>query len=293
MNFIFDILSLLRVRHWIKNLFVFFGLVFSLNLFNPKLVILSSLCFFAFCFASSFVYIINDLIDIDKDRMHPTKKNRAIASSKIDLRLVVLLLIVLLIASLLLSIIVSFKIVIVILIYIVINILYSLFLKHIVILDVMVIAFGFVLSVLAGTFSIDVEASSWILLTTLSVSLFLGFGKRRNEIIVMGKDEYLHRPVLEHYNLKLLEYMIIVSVTLSIITYILYTIDSGTILKFDTDKLYYSVPLVIFGLFRYMYILFKKDRGGDPADIVSKDRYIIATVVIWIVIMILFIYKII
>jgi len=157
----------------------------------------------------------------------------------------------------------------------------------------MVIALGFVLRVLAGTFSIDVEASNWILLTTLSVSLFLGFGKRRNEIIVMGNKEYIHRPVLEHYNLKLLEYMIIVSVALAIITYILYTIDAETISKFNTNKLYYSVPLVIFGLFRYMYILFKKDSGGDPADIVSKDKFIIFTVIIWLILMILLIYKII
>ncbi|HOV14363.1 MAG TPA: decaprenyl-phosphate phosphoribosyltransferase, partial [Spirochaetota bacterium] len=260
---------------------------------NVKLLSISIICFVSFCLASSFVYILNDIIDVDKDKIHPIKKYRIIPSGKLNFKLILLILFSLLLTSLVLSFMINLKTFIVIILYIIINIFYSIFLKHIVILDVMVIALGFVLRVLAGTFSIDVEASNWILLTTLSVSLFLGFGKRRNEIIVMGNKEYIHRPVLEHYNLKLLEYMIIVSVALAIITYILYTIDAETISKFNTNKLYYSVPLVIFGLFRYMYILFKKDSGGDPADIVSKDKFIIFTVIIWLILMILLIYKII
>lgn len=285
-----DYIKILRIKHWIKNLFVFAGIVFSLNLFDFSLVVKNVYTFFSFSLASSFIYIINDLFDRKKDRMHPLKKNRPIASGNISPLFAVFYSLIPLIASLILGYFVNISVLIIILLYVVINFFYSFNFKHIVILDVMIIAIGFVLRVLAGIYATEVEASSWILLTTLVVSMFLGFGKRRSEIQQLEEVYHHHRPVLMHYSIQLLDYMIIVSITLSIITYSLYTIDDATIIKFGSNNLMYSVPFVIFGLFRYMYLIFKKNGGSDPADIVIKDKYIIVSVVLWFITILFILY---
>jgi 4-hydroxybenzoate polyprenyltransferase len=215
---LFQIIRLIRIKHWIKNVFVFAPLVFSLNFLHIPLVLKNLLAFLAFGLASSFCYVVNDILDRERDRQHPQKKDRPIASGRVSVLVAVLTGIFLIGTAAFISIQISIYLSIVLLIYVCMNILYSVILKHIVIIDVMIIAFGFVLRVIAGAVSIDVVMSNWILLTTLFISLFLGFGKRRYDLDTV-KSSNSHRPVLNDYNLKLLDYMIIISLSLTIIAY--------------------------------------------------------------------------
>jgi len=286
-------IHLLRPKHWIKNIFVFAALIFSLNLFNIVKLTASLQAFFAFCFASSFVYIINDIIDIEQDRKHPKKRNRPIASGKISIRNAVVISSICLVTSITLAYFINLNTLIIIIIYIFVNIIYSMKIKNVVILDVMFIALGFILRMIAGATAIEVSFSNWILLTTLFISLFLGFGKRRGEILLSNNNTQKNsRFVLKLYSTQFLDYMIISSVTLTIISYALYTIDSEVIKRFGTDKLIYTVPLVIYGIFRYLYVIYRSDSDGDPTEVVLKDKSIISVVLLWILLVIGLIYGI-
>jgi len=235
---LFNYIHLLRPKHWIKNLFVFAALIFSLNLFNIVKLIASLQAFFAFCLASSFVYIINDIIDIEQDRKHPKKRNRPIASGKISVKNAIIISIICLIASIILAFFVNLNTLIIISVYIFINIFYSIKIKNVVILDVMFIALGFILRMIAGATAIEVSFSNWILLTTFCISLFLGFGKRRGEILLVNNNTQNNtRFVLKLYSAQFLDYMIMSSVTLTIISYALYTIDLEVIKRFGTDNI--------------------------------------------------------
>lgn len=284
-------IHLLRPKHWIKNIFIFAALIFSLNLFNKVKLIASLQSFFAFCLASSFVYIINDIIDIEQDRKHPKKRNRPIASGKISIKNAIIISIVCLITSIISAYFINLNTLIIIIIYIFVNIFYSMKIKNVVILDVMFIALGFILRMIAGSTAIEVSFSNWILLTTFCISLFLGFGKRRGEILLQNNNTQKNtRFVLKLYSTQFLDYMIISSVTLTIISYALYTIDLEVIKRFGTDKLIYTVPLVIYGIFRYLYVIYKSDSNGDPTEVVLKDKSIISVVLLWILLVICLIY---
>ncbi|MBU4349092.1 decaprenyl-phosphate phosphoribosyltransferase [bacterium] len=284
-------IHLLRPKHWIKNIFVFAALIFSLNLFNIIKLAASLQAFFAFCLTSSFVYIINDIIDIEQDRKHPKKRNRPIPSGKISIKNATTISIVCLITSITLAYFVNLNTLIVILVYIFVNIFYSIKIKNVVILDVMFIALGFILRMIAGATAIGVSFSNWILLTTFCISLFLGFGKRRGEILLTNNNTQNNaRFVLKLYSMQFLDYMIMSSVTLTIISYALYTIDSKVIKRFGTDKLIYTVPLVIYGIFRYLYVIYRNDSDGDPTEVVLKDKSIISVVLLWILLVIGLIY---
>ena len=284
-------IHLLRPKHWIKNLFVFAALIFSLNLFNIVKSIASLQAFFAFCLASSFVYIINDIIDIEQDRKHPKKRNRPIASGKISIKNAAIISIICLITSMTLAYFINLNTLIVITVYVFVNIFYSIKIKNVVILDVMFISLGFILRMIAGATAIEVGFSNWILLTTLCISLFLGFGKRRGEMLLANNNTQKNtRFVLKLYSTQFLDYMIMSSITLTIISYALYTIDSEVIKRFGTDKLIYTVPLVIYGIFRYLYVIFRSDSDGDPTEVILKDKSIISVVLLWILLIIGLIY---
>lgn len=286
-----DYVFLLRPKHWIKNLFIFAALIFSLNLFDIGKFIISLRAFIAFSLISSFVYIINDIVDIEQDKRHPKKRNRPIASGKIALVNALLISIFCLIAGLIIAYFINLNTLIVITIYVIINILYSIKIRNVVILDVITIALGFILRIIAGATAIEVGFSSWILLTTFSIALVLGFGKRRGEILLTSNNfSEDTRSVLKQYNIQYLDSIIISSVTLTIISYALYTIDSEVIYRFGTDKLIYTVPFVIYGIFRYLYVIYKFDNDGDPTEIVLKDKLIIYIVIIWILIIVGLIY---
>lgn len=286
--------KLFRVSQWIKNLFVFVPLLFSLHLFEENYFVTSLRAFITFCFASSFVYIINDIVDMEADSAHPEKKHRPIASGKISIRLAlfcaaILILLVVLLMSTFNS---TFNFAVIG--FLTLNILYSFSFKHIVILDVFSIAAGFSLRVLAGAFAIDVEISSWLILTTMFISLFLGVMKRHSELSVISENSNSStRKVLQHYNIDFANQMATVAAAGVIICYALYTVAFRTISVFGTENLIYTTPFVVFGIFRYMYLVYKFDKGENTTKIMVTDIPMILTVISYTAVTILIIYKII
>lgn len=275
----FNVIKLLRVQHWVKNLFIFVPLIFALKFTEYSLVIKSIVAFLSFSFASSFVYVINDIFDRDKDKTHPKKKNRPIASGAISIRQGIVLSIMVLVFSVLLGLNLNISTTVVVISYLIMNIFYSAILKNIVLIDIFTIAIGFVFRVVAGALAINVEISTWVLLTTFFISLFLGFGKRRCELNLVndGKD---YRPVLDEYSIQLLDYMIVVSLTLTIVAYSLYVVDPDIVSKFKTDKLMYTIPIVVYGVFRYLHSIYVK-KEGEPSDVIFSDPGLILSVLLW------------
>lgn len=287
-------LKLFRVSQWIKNFFVFVPLLFSLHLFQENYFVTGLRAFFTFCFASSFVYIINDIVDREADRAHPEKKNRPIASGKVSVSSALVYAVILLILVFLLMFTFNSTFNIAVLGFLALNLLYTFSFKHIVILDVFSIAAGFSIRVLAGAFAIDVEISSWLILTTMFISLFLGVMKRHAELsISIDSPNRNTRKVLEDYNLDFANQMATVAAAGVIICYALYTVASRTISVFGTENLIYTTPFVVFGIFRYMYLVYKFDKGENTTRIMATDLPMIITVLSYIIVTILIIYKVI
>lgn len=274
-----QVIKLIRVKQWIKNAFVLAPLLFSLNFMNVEPVIKATLAFFAFSFTASVVYVMNDIFDRKKDALHPKKKNRPIASGKISVKQAFFIVAGLLIADAVCLYYLPVKTVLTIFTYVLINILYSFKLKHIVLVDVFIIAIGFILRVYAGAYAISVPVSSYIFMTTLFVSLFLGFTKRKMELQNSGATT---RKVLKSYSDNMVTQYIVISVALTIMCYALYTLEPSVIARFATNRLIYSVIFVIYGMFRYLYILDKYKDVEDPTENVLTDRGLIAICVLYV-----------
>lgn len=284
MNRIPDLWRLLRPRQWVKNSFVLTGMLFANAWRDPHLVTRVLWTTIAFSLAASGVYIINDLIDRPQDLNHPRKKNRPLAAGKVSVPVAITILILLLAASFVLGAMVSRAVVIILLIYVLVNIAYSIHLKHVVILDVFIIASGFMLRILAGTVGVGIAPSQWLLLCGLMMALFLGFAKRRAEIYALSDEGPTHRRVLGHYQPVLLDNMIVVTATCVILTYSLYTMSPATIQVHHTESLIYTVPFVIYGIFRYIYSLHRQSAGGDPALQIFRDPHLLAAIVGWLIV---------
>lgn len=273
--------KLLRPSQWLKSAFVFTGILFA-NAWNDiPLLINVILAAVGFCFLSSCIYIFNDIIDQEQDRHHPTKKNRPIAAGMVSTFCAFILATCCALIALSLGLIVSPKVLFIYIGYTLLNIAYSIWLKHVVILDVFCIAAGFMLRILAGTVGVGIPPSKWLLLCGLMITLFLGFAKRRAEIIALKEKQEDHRKVLSHYGAILLDEIIGICGTGVIITYSLYTMSPDTIKTHHTDNLIYTVPFVIYGLFRYLYLLHHRKSGGDPSRDVVKDPHILLSVLGW------------
>lgn len=275
---------LLRPRQWVKSSFVFTGLLFANAWRQPHLGQRVALAAIAFSLAASGVYIINDLLDRQQDQNHPRKKLRPLAAGSVSVRAAISVLIVLLVGSSALAFLVSAKVLAIILIYVVINIAYSIHLKHVVILDVFIIAAGFMLRILAGTIGVGIAPSQWLLLCGLMMALFLGFAKRRAELYATASDGPPHRKVLSHYQPVLLDKMIVVTATCVILSYSLYTMSPATVQVHHTESLIYTVPFVIYGIFRYIYSLHMRSEGGDPALQIFRDPHLLAAIVGWLLV---------
>jgi len=276
-----DILITARPNHYTKNFFVFAGLIFSKNFTNTNDILSVLYTFISFCFVASAVYFLNDLFDKDFDVLHPTKKNRPIASGRISLKLVIFIYAVLSCIALLISYFGNnFETMIIILLYLMINILYSWKLKHIVILDLFIVASGFILRVLAGCIAIDVVVSDWLLLSVLFLSLLLAVSKRRYEYMEnFSTNNSTTRKVIKCYNEKLLDQMIALLSSVTIITYSLYTIFNNNI-----KNLILTIPIVLYGVFRYLYIVYKKEGGSHPEKELINDKHILGSVLLWTII---------
>lgn len=290
---IIHLFKLIRPKQWIKNFFVFAPLLFSRHIFHLEYVIPSIAAFIIFSLASSAVYIINDIMDVDSDRVHPKKKYRPIASGEVSVKQAMLFLVIIVvgIAAGLIFHRPVFSFVIVL--YLITNLLYSLKVKSIVLLDVFFISFGFMLRVLGGAAAIGVSVSSWMILTTIFISLFLAISKRRSELSQIVNKENIdkQRKVLKEYSVEFADQINTIAAAGTIISYALYTVSERTVYTFGTEKLIYTTPFVIYGIFRYMYLMHQKNLGESPTSIVTKDIPIILDVLAWFVFSILIIYR--
>jgi len=275
-----DFLSSLRVKQWLKNVFLFAALVFDRQLTNWESVTRTVIGFIIFCLLSSSVYILNDLFDIQADRAHPVKQNRPIASGRISTEAAVLTGAVICVGSLVWAYTLSIDFFIVSLSYLIINVLYSKWLKHIPIIDVMIIASGFVLRVAAGVTLIDVERfSPWLYVVTTLLALYIGFGKRRAELMLLAQDANQHRTVFEGYTLAFLDQLITIVSGTTIVSYSLYTFSAPNLPANHSMML--TIPFVLYGIFRYLYLIQVKQSGGEPEEIVLADRPLQLTIFFW------------
>lgn len=275
--------NLIRVPQWLKNFFIFVPLIFSKHLFNVEYVKTTLLGFVIFCLISSSIYIINDLIDINEDKVHPTKKFRPIPAGHISKKSALIISAVLIILSAVMLTFTNLYFILSVSTYFIITIFYSFKLKHIVILDVFTIAAGFMLRIIGGAFIIDVETSSWLILTTMFISLFLAVMKRRSELKHVTNDETAStRKVLVHYSKEFVDQMSTVTSAGVIICYALYTVSERTISIFQTENLIYTTPFVVFGIFRYMYLVYVGKKGENAAEIVLSDIPMIINLVLYI-----------
>lgn len=288
-----DYLKLIRVPQWIKNFFVFVPLLFSLHLFDKDYFLLSLKAFVVFSLASSFVYVVNDLIDIEADKAHPKKKNRPLPSGRIKKSSALILAIVLLLVVLLSYFFFNPQFISFLYAFLFLNILYSFYLKHIVILDIFSIAAGFSIRVLAGAAVIEVPVSSWLILTTMFISLFLGVMKRHSELVQVADSNKVTRKVLAEYSTNFTNQMATVAASGVIICYALYTVSQRTVSVFNTQNLIYTTPFVVFGIFRYMYLEYQNNQGENTTQVMMTDIPMILTVISYAVVTVLIIYKII
>ena len=280
-------IRLMRPKQWIKNFFVFAAVVFSKNIFNIDCLFKAGLAFVCFCLISSCAYVLNDLVDVEKDRHHPRKQYRPIASGVVKQMEAIVILMILLGLATVLSFNVSWYFGIAVLAYFINNLLYSFALKHIVILDVMSIAIGFLLRVIGGALAIDVDISEWILLCTLLISLFLGLSKRRNELITLESSAGKHRKILEEYSSEFINNMLSIVTACTVMSYSLYTFSAYT-----NNYMMFTIPFVLYGIFRYQYIVYKKNEGGSPEEVILSDKPFLINIILWIIVSIVILYSI-
>lgn len=282
-------LKLLRVTSWIKNIFVFVPIVFAKHIFEKEYLVEVILVFIAFSIASSLVYVFNDLMDIDRDRIHPIKKLRPIASGEITSANAVILIVILFAITVFLSFRFQSSFVIVLWIYIILNALYSIWLKQIVIVDIFCIAIGFMLRVFSGALAVNVYISNWLILTTIFISLFLAVMKRRVEIASSPRPTE-QRTVLKDYSLNFIDQISAITAGGVIICYALYSVSERTVLAFGSESLVFTTFFVIFGIFRYMFLVYKKDKGENVTEVLISDIPMIVNACVFIAVTVYLIY---
>jgi 4-hydroxybenzoate polyprenyltransferase len=284
------LLKMTRPKQWTKNLIIFAGLDFSESLFNLDLLGKAVLAFILFSLLSGSVYIINDILDLEKDRKHPQKSKRPLPSGEAKIPFALGFAILLAIFSLGISFLQSLSFGLVALSYFLLITLYSLFLKNIAILDVLSISLGFVLRVIAGAVIVKVLISPWLLICTTLLALFLALAKRRHELVLLEEKAIEHRLILREYTPRLLDQMISVATASTLMAYSLYTIWPETVEKFETKNLLLTIPFVLYGIFRYLYLVYRKDMGGSPEIILMKDRPLIISIILWLLVVMFVLY---
>jgi 4-hydroxybenzoate polyprenyltransferase len=280
----------LRPHQWTKNLLVFAALIFAVRLNDSDSVIRALAAFAIFCGLSGVVYLINDVADRESDRRHPRKRFRPIAAGDVPVAVAVGTAATLAAASMAGAFALGWRFGVIALGYVGLQTLYSGPLKHIVIIDVLTIAIGFVLRAAAGAAAIDVAISHWLFVCTILLALFLALAKRRHELVLLAEGATSHRPILEHYSPYLLDQMIAVVTASTLIAYIFYTISPETTERFGTQWLGLTIPFPLYGIFRYLYLVHLREGGGSPADLLINDRPLLACVSLWVLAVVLIIY---
>ena len=286
----FNLLISLRPGQWAKNLLVFAGLLFGLRLFDVEAVGRALAAFGVFCLLSGVVYLINDIADRHTDRQHPLKARRPIASGALPVPAAVMSAIALGAAALAGAFALGPRFFIVAVSYLALLALYSGALKHIVIIDVLTIAIGFVLRAVAGAVAVNVDISHWLLVCTILLALFISLAKRRHELVLLADGAASYRPILDEYTPYLLDQMIAVVTASTLIAYVFYTISPETEQKFNTHWLGLTVPFPLYGIFRYLYLVHQREGGGSPADLLLTDRPLLVCVTLWALSVVLIIY---
>lgn len=300
---LFALLQALRPRQWTKNLALFVGIVFAQRLLTLPSFARACVAFVIFCLASSCIYLFNDLLDLENDRQHPVKRLRPLASGRLPVPHAIAAIIVLLLACAALATLLFFMPIaplsdifapiganvlfaLSVAAYLLLMVLYSVRLKHVILLDVFIIAAGFVLRILAGAVVIPVFVSPWLYLVTILLSLFLALSKRRHELVLLQDEASNHRQILKEYNLPMLDQMITIVVSATLMAYSLYTFEGPT----GNHRLMVTIPLVLYGMFRYLYLVYKQQEGGSPEEVLLRDRHMLVTVVLCIAIIIVVLY---
>jgi 4-hydroxybenzoate polyprenyltransferase len=286
---IIALLAALRPKQWTKNFFVFAGIIFALKFFDLPLLLTVLAAFVVFCCLSSAIYLINDVHDLDGDRRHPVKRLRPIAAGQLGVPSALGTALILAVAGLSGALSLGTAFFLTALAYFVLMVLYTFCLRDMVILDTFTIAAGFVLRAVAGVVVIAVQLSPWLVICTILLSLFIALGKRRHELVTLGNGT--HRRILDEYNTQLLDQMISAVAGSTVMAYALYTLWPETIAKFGTHNLVYTVPFVLYGIFRYLYLIYQKEKGGRPEELLVTDGPLFIDILLWIMALLLIIYR--
>jgi 4-hydroxybenzoate polyprenyltransferase len=279
----------LRPAQWTKNLIIFAGLVFSQNLFVFTLFLKSLLAFVLFCLISGSGYIINDTIDLKEDKRHPHKSRRPLASGHLKPSLAILTAGLISFFSLLISFLLNPLFGLVALSYLLLTVIYSLFLKNMVILDILAVSLGFVLRAIAGTVVIEVKMSSWLLVCTIFLALLLVLGKRRHQLLLLNIEQ--QPKFLQKYDPHLLNQLMAIVATSTILSYCFYTMAEETLTRFKTANLRFTIPFVLYGIFRYLYLIYRKNMGESPEEILLNDKPLMFGLILWVLSVMIVIYS--
>ena len=271
----------LRPEQWTKNLFVFAGVLFGGHLLDVPAMLRAVAAFGVFCALSGVVYIFNDLADRAADQQHPLKRLRPIASGRLSPSTAAIAAIILGVVSLAAAVLLSPMFAVLSATYVALLVLYSIVLKHLVIIDALTIAAGFVLRAAAGAVAVFVPISHWLLVCTTLLALFLVLSKRRHELTLLADGAMTHRPILEEYSPYLLDQMIAVVTASTLVAYSVYSTSTETAERLNTTRLGLTIPFVLYGIFRYLYLVHQKRAGGSPADLLLTDRPLLACVGLW------------
>ncbi|TPW12055.1 MAG: 4-hydroxybenzoate polyprenyltransferase [bacterium] len=289
---------LVEARPWqyTKNLILFAGLVFAHHLLEPAYLVRSLVAFASFCLLSSFVYVLNDLVDLKRDRLHPSKKNRPLASLRLSTGVGIAWCLALLVMGGGLATWLGHYFIPVAIVFVLLNVLYSFVLKEMVILDVMAIALSFEVRAIAGVEALkeldpSITISPWLLVCTLFLALFLGFGKRRHELALLESTAGEHRPTLADYSERYLDTLIGIVTAGALLAYAIYTVSPETVAKFRTTNLVYSIPFVVYGVFRYLYLIYERKSGGSPSEVLLTDLPLALTIAGWVGVVFWVIYR--
>lgn len=275
---VYLLIKQLRPKQWTKNLLLYAALLFSFQLTYGDKIILATMGFILFSFTASSIYILNDFNDIEADRNHPDKKNRPMASGALNSKLALMVGIFLLTFALVSAFLLNKLFFMILVTYFITNVLYSFILKHVVIIDIMIIAFGFVLRAIGGAVIIEVPFTPWFLLCAMLLSLFLAIGKRRHELSLALQQDSSHRKVLDDYSLPFLDQLTSIVSSATIVSYAVFTFTSG-----QSIHLMWTIPFVVYGIFRYLYLIHVKGEGGAPEKVLIEDKHILITVSLYVV----------
>ncbi len=278
-----DILVSMRPKQWYKNLVIFIGIIFSINLLNLNLWIDVIAAFTIFCILSGSIYVLNDILDLEKDKNHPKKKNRPLASGRLKVSHALTSAIILICIALTGAYLLNLQFFMVSVAFFILMLVYSFFLKEIIIVDIMVISIGFVLRAMAGALAIGVYVSPWLIICAFLLALFLALGKRRHELVLLKENASNHRKILGEYSTEMLDQMINITTSALIMSYSLYTFFSGNIYIMIT------IPFAFYGLFRYIFLVHARNMGGEP-EMIFKDKGTVISIVLWVIVVVCVLY---